>query len=197
MGDLLWLLLVLALLFLFVGVLTVLVRKLERQKRLAGADGLEDDAGPPSDSATFRVREGVLSPGERAFLPVLREAVQLLAKSRQLPPPLVLASVRIAEVLEIATKQSENRSLWQTVHNKITRKQFDFVLCDPDTTRPLLAVELNDRSHERADRKERDEFVNQACASAGLPILHVPAAGRYDSQTLARDIGNLLSARAG
>lgn len=47
---------------------------------------------------------------------------------------------------------------------------------------PRLVVELDDRSHEKKDRQERDELVVGALKAAGLPILHVAAAKGYVPQ---------------
>lgn len=197
MGDILWLLIVFAILGVFIAVLSVLVKKLERQKRLAGdADALDAPGAGQRDAVPYRAVESVLSQGEQAFLPALREAVQLLATARKLPSPMVLACVRLAEVLEVDTKRSNNPSRHQSALNRITRKQVDFVLCHPETTRPVLVVELDDITHARSDRKGRDQFVDRACDSAGLPILHVRAAPSYNPQGLAQDIGRLLLGKA-
>jgi hypothetical protein len=39
--------------------------------------------------------------------------------------------------------------------------------------RPRLVVELDDRSHDRADRQARDAFVDQVLYAASYPILHI------------------------
>lgn len=41
---------------------------------------------------------------------------------------------------------------------------------------PVLAIELDEKSHQRKDRKDRDAFVDQVFQAAALPLLHVPAA---------------------
>jgi hypothetical protein len=38
--------------------------------------------------------------------------------------------------------------------------------------RPLVGGELDDRSHERASRQERDGFVDEVFRVAGLPLMH-------------------------
>ena len=48
----------------------------------------------------------------------------------------------------------------RTYTNKIDRKHVDFLLCDSNTLKPILGIELDDKSHQRADRQERDNFVN-------------------------------------
>ena len=80
----------------------------------------------------------------------------------------VFSKVRIADLLE----PIEGSSSWQTAFNKISAKHVDFVLCETNHIRPLLAIELDDNSHQRADRDNRDIFVDKAFASAGLPIIH-------------------------
>ena len=57
--------------------------------------------------------------------------------------------------------------------NKIKAKHTDFVFCDPDTLEILAGLELDDPSHERPERMERDEFVDNAYAAAGIPLIHV------------------------
>ncbi len=47
----------------------------------------------------------------------------------------------------------------------------DYCFVDRDTFEPLLLVELNDSSHKRADRRERDAKVAAICADAGLPLV--------------------------
>jgi len=56
-----------------------------------------------------------------------------------------------------------------------------------------LVIELDDWSHKRADRRERDKFVDQALGDAGLSILRVPVQASYDPAALRADIEQLLS----
>jgi very-short-patch-repair endonuclease len=81
---------------------------------------------------------------------------------------------------------------WRTYHNKIDRKSVDFVLFDKQTVVALLAIELDDSSHRRPDRQERDGFVNSIFASAGLKLLHVPVREYYPVEELRAQIGRLL-----
>ncbi len=54
---------------------------------------------------------------------------------------------------------------------KVQSKHVDFVICDQDMN-VLAVVELDDRSHLRADRQERDQFVDAVLASCGYKIIH-------------------------
>ena len=69
----------------------------------------------------------------------------------------------------------------------------DFVLCEPTTTRPLLAIELDDRSHRSARSIERDRFKDEVLATGGVPVYRVPASQAYDPLELAAEIARLMS----
>ncbi len=49
----------------------------------------------------------------------------------------------------------------------------DFVLCDKAYISPKLAIELDGSSHEREDRKERDEEVERILEEAKMPLLRL------------------------
>ena len=54
--------------------------------------------------------------------------------------------------------------------NKIRSKHIDFALADEDTN-IIALIELDDKSHERPDRIERDEFVNAVLKNTGYVLL--------------------------
>ncbi|MFN0011613.1 MAG: DUF2726 domain-containing protein [Phycisphaerales bacterium] len=196
MGDFIKLAAVLAVFFVLIGLVWLIALKLGLLKPPAG---MADRTAGEDRTPKYRVRNEVLSPGEWAFWPVLREAVRLAwaaGPASQAAAPVVLASVRLAELLAVDESRATNRSAWQTALNQITSKQVDFVVCDGATTRPLLVVEFDDPTHERADRKGRDAFVDRACQSAGLPIMHVRSAAAYNTQDLAKRIAECLGSKA-
>ena len=100
----------------------------------------------------------------------------------------VFPKVRLFDLLYLS-KGTEN---WQTHKNRIISKHVDFVLCDLQNIAPLLVIELDDASHEREDRRERDAFLDKALAAASLPILHVAAKRTYAPKELAELIQQKL-----
>lgn len=60
---------------------------------------------------------------------------------------------------------------WYTAFRRINQKSVDFLICDQFTEKPLLAIELDDRSHARRDRQERDVVVEDIFISTKLPLL--------------------------
>jgi len=138
-------------------------------------------AEPPAEQFPYKAKEALLTRGEIAFFAVLLQAVS--------DQQLVLSMVRLADVLYIP-KGTER---WQSHFNRIQSKHLDFVLCDKATLRPLLAIELDDATHRQTKRRQRDDFLNQALASARLPLLRVPAAGSYAVESLREDIEGTLN----
>lgn len=120
----------------------------------------------------YRVRERLVTRAELRFYRALQKAA--------LEEFEIFAMVRIADVLTVVDAVPKRR-LWL---NKILAKHVDFVLCDPQSLQPRVAIELDDASHDRPDRRERDAFVDQAFESAGLPLLRIPAAASYDPKSL-------------
>jgi hypothetical protein len=101
----------------------------------------------------------------------------------------IFAMVRMADLLQVSGDVKARQS-WQ---NKINCKHIDFVLCDPEDLNVVMAIELDDASHNRADRQERDKFVNEAFLSAGLPLLRVPLQNAFDLKALREMIEQAVS----
>lgn len=72
----------------------------------------------------------------------------------------------------------------QAQWNKISRKHIDFLLCSNATMGPLAGIELDDSSHNRSDRKERDVLIDSIFKQAGLPMIQVPARRNYTPSEL-------------
>lgn len=75
---------------------------------------------------------------------------------------------------------------WKGAFSHINQKSVDFVICDKAYIKPLLAIELDDRTHEREDRKERDEEVEQIFQEAGMPLLRIPNTENFNKEEIKR-----------
>jgi very-short-patch-repair endonuclease len=137
----------------------------------------------PAKPRPYRQRDDFLSPAELAFYRVLVPVVD----SRYVICP----KVRIADL--VYTVERNDRANM----NRIIQKHVDFVLCEKESMKPILVIELDDSSHARADRQERDELVDAVFESAQLPLLHVRAATRYVPQELRSQIEQALSSNLG
>ena len=116
----------------------------------------------------------LLTAAERSFYAALSLAVDgRLA---------IFAKVRVADL--ITPQKGLTKSDWQGAFNKISAKHVDFVLCDLNDLSVVCVLELNDKSHQKAKRKARDAFLQEACQSAGLPLVAVAARSTYQVQAL-------------
>jgi len=132
--------------------------------------------------------DGLFSPEERSFLGALDQAVG--ADFR------VFGKVRVADVVSVV--KGTPKSLWQRAFNRISAKHFDYVLCRPTDLKPVCAIELNDQSHAKDERKGRDRFLEGVCAAAGFPLVFLPAQHAYTvsevCEQIAMAIGKVASA---
>ena len=106
--------------------------------------------------------EGLFTENERRFLGVLEQAAA---------PNRVFGKVRVADVITV--RKGLSREERQGALNRVTQKHLDFVVCHPDDLGILYVVELDDKSHERADRRARDAFLSHALAAAGVALIRV------------------------
>lgn len=140
-----------------------------------GEEG-QDDAELPIEAELleelpYRIRDDFLSPAERSFFAALVTAVGERA--------IVCPKVSLGDVL-FAT----DRKQYRRFANRINQQHVDFLLCSQENAKPLVAVELDDSSHERESAKQRDRFKDAACRAAGLPLVRIPARRTYDPQEL-------------
>lgn len=120
-------------------------------------------------------RRSLLSKNELEFYKVLYP----IASKNGL---ILFTKTRLADLIE-PVKGSAN---WQGSFNKISQKHVDFILCDASKLNPVLIIELDDATHERANRQLRDEFVDQALKSAKIPILHTKTAKNIENDIAAK-----------
>lgn len=81
---------------------------------------------------------------------------------------------------------------WRGAFRHISEKSVDFVLCDKVYISPKLAIELDDRTHERPERQERDHEVERMLKNAGMPLLRLNS-NRIDPIELAQKIKESLA----
>lgn len=122
----------------------------------------------------YKKKENLLSQNELKFYTALLEAT----KNKKTA---IFSKVRIADIIE--TKFNQQRFL-----NMITSKHIDFVICNPETSKILCAIEVDDSSHAIEARKKRDDFVNQALKDAGCHLIRFKAKASYNAEEINKDI---------
>ena len=136
---------------------------------------------PKGEPRTFpyRSKENLLSPAERSFLGVLEQVLTNTGYR-------VFAQVRLADVVQV--DKGLQRSAWQSAFNAISRKHVDFVVCRSDDLAIVGAIELDDESHAKGKRKDRDLVLNQILEAADIPLARFKAASAYSPN----DINSIL-----
>jgi hypothetical protein len=69
--------------------------------------------------------------------------------------------------------------------NRIRQKHVDFVISSASSSRIVAAIELDDSSHARADRRARDAFLDQLFSQIGVKLLRIYARWHYDQDLIA------------
>lgn len=82
-----------------------------------------------------------------------------------MPECIVLAQVQLSRVLGV--KKGFSFREW---NNRIDRMSLDFLVCLKDST-VVAAVELDDKTHEKASRIEADAKKGKALAAAGVALI--------------------------
>jgi len=126
-------------------------------------------------------RADLFTAAEAAFFGVLMQAVG--------DRYLVLAKVRLADLVRVKGLSGKDHV---AASNRIQRKHVDFVLCDRRRLETMCVIELDDRSHEQRERRERDTFVDGVFEAAGIPMLRVPCRRTYDVAELRRQVADLV-----
>lgn len=137
------------------------------------------DAGAPSSTAKslpYKRKDWLFSKAERSFFGVLQQAVGIEF--------LIFAKIRVGDLLWLPKGTDGYVSRW----NRIQSKHVDFVICDPNNVRPLVAIELDDSSHAAEKRQTRDQFMEEAFKAAGLPLLRVACKAAYNVNDIAAQI---------
>lgn len=79
----------------------------------------------------------------------------------------VFPQVHLSSVLDHRVKGQD----WRIAFRHINGKSVDYVLCDKITLRPAYLLELDDPTHDRRDRIERDVEVERIFKEAQLPLV--------------------------
>jgi len=125
----------------------------------------------PSQRHVFQPRRFLLTRNEAAFCQVLMAVVG--------DRYLVSCKVRLADIITCSERD------WRRGHaNRIAQKHVDFVLTHVTSSQIVAAVELDDRSHLRPERRLRDVFLNDLFRRMRVRLIRIPASWHYDRATL-------------
>ncbi len=92
----------------------------------------------------------------------------------------ILSKVRMADIVQV--KKGLSNKQFNSAFGKIKSKHVDFVLADPRNLRILMAIELDDSSHDNIDRQQRDYFEDKVFEVVGLPFLRTKGINGVEEQ---------------
>ena len=153
--------------FVLIGVLllivlfnTIIKAKLQKEESGDGA----------SDVPYFR--KAVLTEVEQVLYHRLVEA---------LPELIILAQVPMSGLVGIRKQGNKN---WQGQFNAISKKSVDYVVCRKDFS-VVAVIELDDSTHEAADRQQSDAVKNAAFKQLGIKILRLQPGNMPAAESIA------------
>jgi hypothetical protein len=127
----------------------------------------------------YRRRDDFLSPTELSYFKVLSST---LGHSATLFP-----KVKVSDIIFVT-----NTDEYMSFFNRISRRHVDFLVCESSTLKPVLAIELDDSSHNRPSQKERDQFLDDVFKAADLPLMRVSPKMQYTREKVISQIKSFL-----
>lgn len=99
----------------------------------------------------------------------------------------IFPQISLKSIIEVNGAQN-----YRTSQNKIDRKIIDFVIFDKPYYKPILAIEYDGSTHNRADRQERDLFVDSALETSGIKIIHIKHEKDINFEEIKNELDNIL-----
>jgi hypothetical protein len=113
-----------------------------------------------NESLPYRAAASVLTPNEQNFYKILKPIADKYGL-------IVFTKIRLADLVTIPAGQ--NYIKW---FNKIAQKHIDFILCKNNFSVKIV-FEIDDKSHDKPNRVQRDAFVDKVCETAKIKIVHL------------------------
>ena len=84
---------------------------------------------------------------------------------------IILSKVRVEDFIRVNRVLPGNEVFG--LRNQIKSRHVDFLICEKETTKPLIVIEIDGKSHNTPSRKERDEKLDKIYEEVSLPYTHV------------------------
>lgn len=159
-------------------ILTLIFGERTRESKIRRYDYGAIDVPEEDDVLPYALRRSVLTNTEKKFYNVLKIIVG--------DKFTILTKVRMEDYVEVVGIKDWKEK--QRYRNTIKSRHVDFLLCEPGELKPVLAIELDDSTHNSKKAIIADNKKNSIYEKVGLPILRVKAWGEYSKEKLARSI---------
>lgn len=133
----------------------------------------KNDINETSENLPYKKNEYFFTMNEKHLYSIINKIAEKMNV-------VIFSKVRLADLIYIKSKSENYYTHW----NKIKAKHIDFVICNKINYNILFVIELDDKSHERQDRIERDIFIDNALEAAKLPYFHIKVENNYNADYL-------------
>jgi hypothetical protein len=130
----------------------------------------------------YQRREILLSPAEITYY----RMIQMIYGDRFL----IMTHVRLSDLCDVV-----DRDFNPSAASRIDKKHVSFVLCDPKTFQPALAIEL-DSNDDRADPRRRDSFLDEVFRVIGLSLVRQRSRREYTIAEVTELVDTAIAAPA-
>ena len=142
----------------------------------------------PDINVAFQRKSQLFTPVERSFILLLEQAVGNEFR--------ILCRVRLADVLCPRSQSKQSKAAQQ----KASTKQLDFVLCDKEDMRPLIAIDLvsakgpvvKGKEQKEGYKTKRDWFVSGALETASVAHVRIKVKPGYTAAEIRECIESKL-----
>lgn len=133
----------------------------------------EVDSLEPDDTSEV-VRGDELAIWPFAPMPIMTDTEVLFFDRLKdaLPDYHIFVQVQLSRIIAGNSDDAAERRFW---FNRICRQSVDYVIVDSDAQTTLVAIELDDWTHNSKARQKADDKKDKALASAGIPIVRFHA----------------------
>ena len=122
-------------------------------------------------------KDYVMTPTELTFYRKLKEITDRLEQT-------IFPEVDLERIINVKSNNQANR-------NRIKSRSIDFTIVNNKNCKIICCIELDDYTHNRNDRKQRDEFINELFESVGLKLFRIKV-GYYNMEEIEKDIKQIL-----
>lgn len=156
--------------FVVLAVGFVLLLWLKRRNEKVG-----DDANDIIDEPSVAIQEADAQsvwPFEPMPIMTDTEVIFFDKLTQAIPECYIFVQVQLSRMIESYSDTASERNFW---FNRICRQSVDYVLVDSDAQRILVAIELDDWTHQSRAREKADAKKDKALASAGIAVVRYHA----------------------
>lgn len=124
-------------------------------------------------------------------MPIMTDSEVQFFKKLQLALPeyIIFSQVQLSRIIQPGEEAGSDHQFWL---NRVCRQSVDFVLIDKNMQTVLVAIELDDWTHESHARQKQDAKKDKALASAGIPIIRFHAEKMPNIEMLRFDVLDVL-----